>query len=208
MNDNASDRVRSFSYPKTFLLGFGFMGVSLIWAMYNAFVPIFLKGFAISSVLIGFIMTFDNILAVILQPYIGFLSDNTVTKIGKRKPFILIGAPVGALFFMLIPFAKLSNIFWLILVVIIMNIAMAIFRSPVIALMPDIVPSRDRSKANGVINFMGGFGSLLAFFVGGILFDVADSLPFLAGGVALLVSSALVLTLIREPVVEQQDLTK
>ena len=192
------------SYPQIFVLGFGFFGVSLIWALYNAFVPIFLKSFAISSMLIGFIMTFDNILAVVLQPYIGFLSDSTRTKIGRRKPFILIGAPLGALFFMLIPFAKLSNIFWLILVVIIMNIAMAIFRSPVIALMPDIVPSRDRSKANGVINFMGGFGSLLAFFIGGILFDLTDSLPFLAGGVALLISSTLVLTLIREPIIKKQ----
>src|SRR6056297_177509 len=138
MNDNASDRVRSFSYPKTFLLGFGFMGVSLIWAMYNAFVPIFLKGFAISSVLIGFIMTFDNILAVLLQPYIGFLSDNTRTKIGKRKPFIILGAPLGALFFFLIPYMQAINLYWMLLVIIVMNIAMAIFRSPVIALMPDI----------------------------------------------------------------------
>ena len=199
MNDNASDRVRSFSYPKTFLLGFGFMGVSLIWAMYNAFVPIFLKGFAISSVLIGFIMTFDNILAVILQPYIGFLSDNTMTKIGKRKPFILIGAPVGALFFLLIPFVRDIGLFWMLAVIIVMNIAMAIFRSPVIALMPDIVPSLHRSKANGVINFMGGFGSLLAFFVGGILFDIQPSIPFIAAAGALIISSSLVLFFIKEP---------
>jgi len=192
------------SYPETFVLGFGFFGVSLIWALYNAFVPIFLKSFAISSMLVGFIMTFDNILAVVLQPYIGFLSDSTRTKMGRRKPFILIGAPLGALFFMGIPFAKLSNIFWMILIIILMNIAMAIFRSPVIALMPDLVPSRDRSKANGVINFMGGFGSLLAFFIGGILFDMNQSLPFLAGGVALLISSSLVLTLIREPVISRQ----
>ena len=199
---------KRMSYPQIFVLGFGFFGVSLIWALYNAFVPIFLKSFAISSMLIGFIMTFDNILAVVLQPYIGFLSDSTRTRIGKRKPFILIGAPLGALFFMAIPFAKLTNIFWLILVIIIMNIAMAIFRSPVIALMPDIVPSRDRSKANGVINFMGGFGSLLAFFIGGILFDLSDSLPFLAGGLALLVSSFLVLTFIREPIVIEKDIKK
>src|SRR6056297_2818575 len=190
---------KKMSYPQIFVLGFGFFGVSLIWALYNAFVPIFLKSFAISSMLIGFIMTFDNILAVVLQPYIGFLSDSTRTKIGRRKPFILIGAPLGALFFMMIPFAKLSNIFWLILVVIIMNIAMAIFRSPVIALMPDIVPSRDRSKANGVINFMGGFGSLLAFFVGGILFDIQPSIPFIAAAGALIISSSLVLFFIKEP---------
>jgi MFS family permease len=189
----------SMNYPQIFVLGFGFFGVSLIWSLYNAFVPIFLQGFAMSSMMIGFIMTFDNILAVILQPYIGFLSDNTRTKMGKRKPFILIGAPLGALFFMLIPFMKNINIFWFIGAIILMNLAMALFRSPVVALMPDIVPSKDRSKANGVVNFMGGFGGLLAFFVGGILFDMNTSMPFVIGAVALLVSSVLVLILVKEP---------
>ncbi|HOO32991.1 MAG TPA: MFS transporter [Thermotogota bacterium] len=190
---------KGMNYPQIFVLGFGFFGVSLIWSLYNAFVPIFLKGFAMSSMMIGFIMTFDNILAVILQPYIGFLSDNTRTKIGKRKPFILIGAPLGALFFFLIPFMKDYTLFWLIGIIILMNFAMAVFRSPVIALMPDIVPSKDRSKANGIINFMGGFGSLLAFFVGGMLFDMNPTMPFMTGAVALVISSALVLIFVREP---------
>ncbi len=189
---------KGMNYPQIFVLGFGFFGVSLIWSLYNAFVPIFLEGFAMSAMMIGFIMTFDNILAVILQPYIGFLSDNTRTKIGKRKPFILIGAPLGALFFFLIPFMREINLFWLIAAIIVMNLAMAIFRSPVIALMPDIVPSKNRSKANGIINFMGGFGSLLAFFVGGILFDMNVSLPFITGAVGLILSSTLVLVFVRE----------
>jgi MFS family permease len=90
------------------------------------------------------------------------------------------------------------NLFWLIAAIIVMNLAMAIFRSPVIALMPDIVPSKNRSKANGIINFMGGFGSLLAFFVGGILFDMNVSLPFITGAVGLILSSTLVLVFVRE----------
>ncbi|HPE68252.1 MAG TPA: SLC45 family MFS transporter [Thermotogota bacterium] len=195
--------VPRFSYPKTFLLGFGFFGVSLIWAIYNAFVPIFLKDFAISSLLVGFIMTFDNILAVVLQPYIGFLSDHTRTRMGRRMPFILVGAPLGALFFVGIPYFKTMGIFWMIFVIILMNLAMAIFRSPVIALMPDIVPSPQRSKANGIINFMGGAGALLAFFVGAMLYDKNPVYPFLLGGGALLLSAALVLAFIREPAIHR-----
>jgi len=149
--------------------------------------------------LVGFVMTFDNILAVILLPYIGFLSDNTRTKIGRRKPYILVGAPLGALFFMLIPVAKDINIIFMIISIIIMNVSMALFRSPVIALMPDITPSKSRSKANGMVNFMGGFGALLAFFVGSKMFDQNQSLPFYIGGLALLMSALLVLKFVKEP---------
>lgn len=149
--------------------------------------------------LVGFIMTFDNILAVILQPYIGFLSDNTRTKIGRRMPYILIGAPIAAIFFFLIPFMKSFGIVPMILVIIIMNLAMAIFRSPVIALMPDITPSKFRSKANGIVNFMGGFGALLAFFVGAKMYEQSQSLPFIVGSLTLVVSAFLVVKFIKEP---------
>lgn len=192
----------TFSYRKTFWLGFGFFSISLLWSIYNSYIPIFLKEFSLSSFLVGFIMTFDNILAIVLQPYIGFLSDQTRTKIGRRMPFIMVGAPIAAVFFLLIPFAKSLNIGWMITTILVMNIAMAIFRAPVIALMPDTVPSKSRSKANGVVNFMGGLGSLLAFLVGSKIYDIDKRLPFIAGGVILVVSCLLVFLFVKEPPAE------
>jgi len=78
-----------FRYGKIFLLGFGFFGISVLWALYNAYVPIFLKDFALSYLVIGFIMTIDNIFAIVMLPYIGALSDQTRTRIGRRMPYIL-----------------------------------------------------------------------------------------------------------------------
>jgi hypothetical protein len=47
---------QKFSYPKTFLIGFGFFGVSVIWSVYNAFVPIFLsEKFNLAPAWIGFL---------------------------------------------------------------------------------------------------------------------------------------------------------
>ena len=195
----------TFSYRKTFLLGFGFFSISLLWSIYNSYIPIFLKEFSLSSLLVGFIMTFDNILAIVLQPYIGFLSDQTRTRFGRRMPFIMVGAPIAAVFFLLIPFAKSLNIGWMITTILIMNLAMAIFRAPVIALMPDTVPSQSRSKANGVVNFMGGLGALLAFLVGSKLYEINKSLPFIIGGVALVVSCLLVFVFVKEPIAETDD---
>ncbi|MGC9096645.1 MAG: MFS transporter [Infirmifilum sp.] len=187
-----------FSYFKVFLLGFGFFGISVIWSIYNSYLPIFLKELGLASWIVGFIMTIDNIFAVILLPYLGVLSDVTRTRIGRRKPYILLGAPPAALTFALIPFFK-GELIPLMIVVVTMNLSMALFRSPVIAFMPDITPSEKRSQANGIINFMGGIGSLLAYFAGSILYKVNPSYPFIASGVLLLLSSLLVILLVDEP---------
>ena len=149
------------NYGKTFLLGFGFFGVSVIWGVYNAFVPIFLaEKFEIAPSLIGFFMTLDNIAAIFIQPPVGVWSDRLRTPIGRRMPFILIGAPVGALAFGFIPFAAILPLF--VACTSTLLLSMAFWRTPVVALMPDITPSQYRSQANGIINLMGGVGTVEA----------------------------------------------
>src|SRR4030042_3331032 len=95
-------------------------------------------------------------------------------------PFLMVSAPIGALFFALIPILHLSIPVFplLMLAIIIMNIAMAIFRTPTVALMPDITPSPLRSKANGIINLMGGLGTTMAFLGGAFLYRLNKGLPF------------------------------
>jgi MFS family permease len=85
-----------FSYWKIFLLGFGFFGISVLWSVYNSYVPVFLKEMELLSWLVGLTMTIDNIFAVLMLPYLGVLSDLTRTRIGRRKPYILAGAPPAA----------------------------------------------------------------------------------------------------------------
>jgi MFS family permease len=189
---------QKLSYPKTFLLGFGFFGVSVIWSVYNAFVPIFLDGkFGLSAAWIGFFMTLDNIAAFVIQPPIGALSDRLRTPIGRRMPFILIGAPLAAIAFGLIPIVSILPLF--VLCTSTLLISMALWRTPVIALMPDITPSRFRSQANGVINFMGGVGAIIAFLIGANLYEMNPNYPFWLGSALVIVSSLLVFAFIREP---------
>ncbi|MBI9047489.1 MAG: SLC45 family MFS transporter [Anaerolineaceae bacterium] len=200
--------MKKFSYGKTFLLGFGFFGVSVIWSTYNAFVPLFLDGrFGLSAGWIGFFMTLDNIAGLLIQPPVGAWSDRLRTPIGRRIPFILIGAPVGALIFGLIPLASILPLF--VLCTSTLLISMAFWRTPVVALMPDITPSRYRSQANGIINLMGGLGALVSFFVGSKLFDINEAYPFWLGSVLVIVSALLVFIFIKEPkeyeVVKKED---
>lgn len=187
------------SFKNLLLLGFGFFGISLVWPLYNAYVPIFLKDFDLSSTVIGFIMTIDNLFAIIMLPLIGVMSDQTRTRLGRRMPYILIGAPLAAVTFGLIPLTRAIQLLWLMMLnIIFMNFFMALFRSPVIALMPDITPSEYRSQANGVINFMGGVGALLAYFAGKPLYDKNYGLPFYIGGIILVLSQLLVVIFIKE----------
>jgi len=186
------------NYGKTFLLGFGFFGVSVIWGVYNAFVPLFLANkFGLAPALIGFFMTLDNIAALLIQPPVGAWSDRLRTPIGRRMPFILIGAPVGALAFGLIPLASVLPLF--VACTSTLLISMAFWRTPVIALMPDITPSQFRSPANGVINFMGGVGAIVSFLGGAALYDMNPAFPFWLGSVLVILAALLVFIFIKEP---------
>jgi maltose/moltooligosaccharide transporter len=190
--------MKRFNYGKIFLLGFGFFGVSVIWSVYNAFVPLFLANkFNLAPWLIGFFMTLDNIAALLIQPPVGAWSDRLRTPIGRRMPFILIGAPIGAIAFGLIPIAAVLPLF--VACTSSLLLSMAFWRTPVVALMPDITPSKYRSQANGIINLMGGVGTIIASLVGSTLYEINVNFPFWMGSGLVVVAAVLVFIFIKEP---------
>jgi Na+/melibiose symporter-like transporter len=186
------------NYGKTFLLGFGFFGVSVIWGVYNAFVPIFLsEKFHIAAGWIGFFMTLDNIAALFIQPPVGAWSDRVRTPLGRRIPFILIGAPISAIAFGLIPLANALPLF--VACTSTLLLSAALWRTPVVALMPDITPSAFRSQANGIINFMGGVGTIVALQTGGMLYKLSPNFPFWLGSALVVLAALIVYLFIKEP---------
>jgi maltose/moltooligosaccharide transporter len=220
-------------WKKTFLIGFGFLGISAIWQIYNAFVPIFLQtghpGFASSREILGFglnaattgaIMGIDNLAAIFILPMIGIWSDRIRTPIGRRYPFIITAAPLAALAFIAMPLAAAlikpelngtiagnTGAFSLFMVATaVVLLAMAVLRTPVISLMPDLIPSPLRSKANGVINFMGGVGFIIGAFGLALLFDLKPIYPFIGGAAILILAVVLLFATTKEPSLE--DLTR
>ncbi|MGV7975421.1 MAG: MFS transporter [Anaerolineaceae bacterium] len=193
-----------FKFGKLFVIGFGFFGVSVLWSLYNTYVPILLEQkFALDAAAIGFFMSLDNIAALFIQPPVGAWSDRLRTKLGRRLPFILVGAPIAALAFGLVPLANALPLFVACTVTTIL--AMAFWRTPVVALMPDVTPSRLRSQANGIINFMGGLGLVLGTSIGAMLVKQNQAYPFWFGSFLVLVAAALVLIFVREPKVYENN---
>jgi len=211
-------------HPRTLLIGFGFFGISVLWTLYNAYVPIYLQagnpnfnapgevGFGFDPGMTGIIMTLDNIAAFFLLPAIGVWSDRIWTKLGRRMPFILVLAPISIAAFILIPIAvnavpaDLSGqtgmlgpqlVFFMIAIGVFLT-AMAAFRTPVIALMPDLTPSPLRSQANGIINLMGGVGTLLATLAGGLLYGVGRVVPFVFGGLVMAIAVSMLFFFVKE----------
>ena len=124
-------------------------------------------GITLVPLFIGIIMTFDNIFGVIFQPTFGKLSDRCRSKLGKRRPFIVYGAPVSALLFALIPWVALkANLPVTMIFIILFVFSMSLWRAPAVALMPALTPSHLRSEGNAIINLMGGVGSVIGMVAG------------------------------------------
>ena len=171
---------------KTFVLGLGFFAVSLVWPLYNIYVPIFLRDYLNSQFQINSIMTLDNILAVSLIPFIAAMSDRTKTKYGRRMPYLMVGIPIAAVMFILLP--NYWSFLSFMVIITILNFSMAIFRAPTVALMPDITPAPLRSKANGIINFMGGLASVFVLVGGAFLYRLNGNLPFIMTAVLMVLA--------------------
>lgn len=150
-------------YRLTVLVGLGFMTISAFWSMYDFVIPlIMLKAFKFGDTMAGVVMSFDNILALFMLPLFGMLSDKTNTKMGRRMPYIIAGTAMAVISMLLIPYAVMENKLGLFIAALaIALLAMAFYRSPAVALMPDVTPKPLRSKGNAVINLMGAVGGIL-----------------------------------------------
>jgi len=180
---------------RTLLLGFGFFGISIITGINKSYVAPFLgTDFGLKANEVSLIVTLGTIITFLIQPMIGSVSDNTRTRLGRRIPFIIIFAPLAA-----IGGLQPGWLWVFVAVLLLTTIALALFRTPVIALMPDITPSQFRSQANGLINLMGGIGGILAFAAGAYLYGLDRALPFFAAAVALVLACSIVVWKIKEP---------
>ena len=165
---------------RTILVGLAFLSICAFWQMYDNIVPLILtRTFHMNETISGLIMAADNILALFLLPFFGSLSDRTNTKIGKRMPFILFGTGCAIILMNLLPLIENSyyaapstaKTVSFVIVLGLLLIAMGTYRSPAVALMPDVTPKPLRSKGNAIINLMGAVGGILYLGITSVLYS-------------------------------------
>ncbi len=211
---------------RTILTGFAFLSICAFWQMYNSIVPLILTNtFHLNETYSGAIMAADNVLALFLLPLFGAISDKTHTKIGKRMPFILFGTGLAIILMNLLPlidnsYAAAPTTFKTVSFVVVLGlllVAMGTYRSPAVALMPDITPKPLRSKGNAIINLMGALGGVIYLGVAAVMYpnSKVEGLAhvnyqplFMVVSAIMFVAIAVLFLTIKEPklVAEQQKL--
>ena len=198
-------------YARTFYIGFAFFAILMIWQLYNHYSPLFLDVLLEKKLtnedhrwyIIGIIMAMDNLFALFMLPLFGYLSDKTKSKYGKRMPYIVLGMILSIVIFPLISVAYFFSSLWGVIVAMGLTLLiMNLYRSPTVALMPDVTPKPLRSKANGIINLVGYLGAIIA---GGIalVFKFTDDnksyiIPALIGSFFMLVALIILIFKINE----------
>ena len=185
------------NYKRTFFVGFAFLSICAFWELYEGIVPKMLEGtFGLGETVVGAIMAIDNVLALFLLPLVGAWSDKVNTRIGRRMPFILGGTLGASVFTIMLPIAEHIKNFALFMTTLgVILLAMSSYRSPAVALMPDVTPKPLRSKANSIINLMGALGSVYALIMTLLLYkdDGSVNLPVFISVVAIMVLAVIFL---------------
>ena len=203
---------------RTVLVGLAFLSICAFWQMYDNVIPLILREtFHMNESLAGAVMALDNILALFLLPFFGTLSDRCRNqKLGRRTPFILVGTAVAVVLMNLLPlldngFAAGGGRWHFIAFIVVLGgllVAMGSYRSPAVALMPDVTPKPLRSRANAIINLMGAVGGVLYLGVAAVLYptDKVKNLVhvnyqplFLVVSAIMAAAVAVLLLTIREP---------
>ncbi|MEA4968951.1 MAG: MFS transporter [Candidatus Pelethousia sp.] len=195
------------NYKRTILLGLAFFSICAFWQMYDSIIPLILKNtFELGDTVSGFIMSLDNILALFMLPLFGALSD----KAGRRIPFVIGGTALAVVLCIGLPMFDRPGLLTPFMIALgLLLIAMGTYRSPAVALMPDLTPKPLRSKANAVINLMGALGGVYTLLAIKVLVKQPDGglpnyLPLFIAVAAIMVLCVLLLRLtIREDTIEK-----
>ncbi len=183
---------------QTLLVGLAFMSICMFGQLYDNIVPkILVNEFALSETVKGVVMALDNVLAVFLMPFFGALSDKVSTPYGKRMPFVVIGTILSVLFMCLVPLAiNAGSMLFFFFAIMVILVVMSTYRSPAVALMPDVTPPHLRSKGNAIINFMGTIGGTIILALTMFLYKdgVYGPIFYVTAGLILICIIAMVLT--------------
>jgi len=152
---------------RTVFVGLAFMSICAFSQLYDGIIPLILKNtFHVGDTWSGVVMALDNVFALFLLPLFGVFSDKVNSRFGRRTPFIVCGTAAAVISMLLIPIADNTRSLPLFVVgLLIVLLSISTYRSPAVALMPDVTPKPLRSKGNAIINLMGAVGGMLTLLL-------------------------------------------
>jgi Na+/melibiose symporter-like transporter len=193
------------------------IGINLFWLALNMrnnavgaiFMPYLVDAFVrpeVRNTALGEMRTAGLVIAMLVQPAMGILSDRSTSRFGRRRPFIFAGVLLDLLFLTLIAMA--TGYWFLLVAVLLFQFSSNISHGALQGLIPDRTPEEQRGVASAIKSIFELLplillGVTIAPLVGGGRINLA----FLATGAILLVLMLLTLLLVREtPLKEKPDI--
>ena len=185
-----------FPLKLAFFISLAVFAQEITWNFYDSQVPVSLLKYISSVALVGLIMGLDNLLGLFIEPLIGKRSDNTRTRFGRRIPYIMVGVPIAAIFFILIPFE--TSFLTLMIFILGYVTVMLLFKAPTESLLPDFIPKEHRSKANSIGKIMTSLSIIAAALISLLVVDVNLQLAFIIAAIIMIISLFVLLSTIKE----------
>ncbi len=198
---------RTLSFWEIWNMSFGFLGIQLGFALQNANASRILQIFGADVHELSWFWLVAPITGLIVQPIIGYYSDRTWTRLGRRRPFFLVGALMAAAGLILMPnadlFIAILPSLWIGAgMLFVMDASFNIAMEPFRALVADNLPSDQRTLGFSVQTVLIGIGAVVGSWLPYVLANwfnisnrtVAGEVPlhlllsFVIGAVILVIS--------------------
>ena len=169
--------------------------ITITWIIYNLYIPELLSQFGFSLLLAQSILVIENLLAVVIEPTIGALSDRASRRGDGRFPFIIWGVRVAAAAFIIIPFLTIAGtptgmVRWLLpLFLTVWALAMATFRTPSLVLLKRCASEQNLPRAAAILTVIAGFFAAVRPFSTNFILNLGPMIAFASGSVGLLLST-------------------
>lgn len=193
-------------YGKMVALGLGIFGTHLFWGFQSASMPLFLKGFTDSKFKIGMILSLVGVVGCIAPPVIGYISDRTSSRFGRRKPYMFFGMLGVCLCLLIMP--HLYSLAIVALVSGMMYLSLVSAETTCFTLLPDTVPQEQRSTASGVVHLLASIGLIAYFLLGTAFWDTHRTGVFSTVAILCFVFMLLTIVFVREPEVPLEKPTE
>ncbi len=179
------------------VLGMGYFASHFFWAFSSGSFPLFLNDFTDSKTRISLVMSLAGVTYCLAPPFVGFLSDRTRIRFGRRRPYVLCGVLGAVVCLMILPHTSTFGIIAVVSAV--MYLSMACAETPLGSLLADLTPAEQTSTASGVVHFLGSIGLIVFFGLGWKLWDEHPLAVFRTVAFVCLGCTAVMVVFIKEP---------
>jgi maltose/moltooligosaccharide transporter len=169
---------KTLSFWQIWNMSFGFFGIQFGFALQNANVSRIFETLGAKIDNIPILWIAAPVTGLIVQPIIGHLSDNTWTRLGRRRPYFLIGAILASIALLVMPNSPAlwiaAGMLW------IMDASINISMEPFRAFVGDMLPSKQRTLGFSMQSVFIGMGAIIASFLPYVFsewFGIANTAP-------------------------------